>query len=125
MSPKYKGCLHIGYAALEMVHGAHNPIVIDVENTSSYGCFFIDMVMDRNEDPLPRVRDYGWSLNEIIWLKSQPNTDFVAFKHRYATLKEAESARETSTYHTDSIVALWSGSTTTRKMKQAMSIDCC
>lgn len=123
MFSKGKGYMHIGWRALEKTHNTDKPIVIDVENTLSYGCFFIDMLTDRNGDPSPKIRGYSWSLDEMMWLRKQLGVSFVAFKHHYATLKEAELACSTSVYPTDGVVALWHGSTTARKMKQERSVE--
>jgi hypothetical protein len=120
---KGKGYAHIGWRILEKEHDSHKPVVVDVENTLSYGCFFIDMLTDRKGNMSPKTRDYGWSLKEILWLRQKLNIEFITFKPYYNTLKEAEASCSSFLCPTDGVVALWEGDTTARKMKQERSIE--
>lgn len=123
MFSKGKGHYHVGWRVLRKRRSSPKPVVVDVENTLSYGCFFIDMLTDGHGDLSPKVRDYAWSVDEMVKLGKQLDIDFILFKPYYATLKEAEEACARSTYPTDGVVALWGGSTTARKMKQERSIE--
>lgn len=123
MFSKGKGNRHIGWRVLEKPRLCPKPVVVDVENTLSYGCFFIDMLTDWRGNLSPKVRDYAWSVKEVTALKDEFSIDFVSLKPYYPTLREAEEACSRSTYPTDGVVALWGGSTTARKMKQERSIE--
>ena len=120
---KGKGLYHIGWRVLKVPQTSRGPIVVDVENTISHGCFLIDMLTDEYGTLSPRTRDYAWSVSRAMELRGKFGIDFVRFKPHYPTLREAEDSCAMSLYPTDGVIALWQGSTTARKMKQERSIE--
>ncbi|KAH9875772.1 hypothetical protein IAQ61_003236 [Plenodomus lingam] len=59
---KSKGYPHIGCRPLLKMIPRTSLVVIDAENTVSYGILLIDMLTDYGGKPSPRERDYKWSL---------------------------------------------------------------
>lgn len=123
MFRKGKGYPQIGWRVLSRDSGIEKPVVIDVENTLSYGTFFIDMLTDSKGDPSPRSRNYQWSVEEFAKVRDRTGMDFIRCKPYYKTLVEAESVASSSLYPTDGVIALWGDNTTARKMKQERSIE--
>ncbi|KAI9669185.1 MAG: hypothetical protein M1829_005186 [Trizodia sp. TS-e1964] len=98
-------------------------VVVDVENTVSNGMFFIDMLTDCSGEFSPRDRDYAWSLKEFLKLESAIGKGVIRLRPRYSTLTEAEQASDEAPYPTDGVIAMWPGTTTSRKMKVEKSME--
>lgn len=120
---KSKGYPHIGCRPLlKMIHRT-SPVVIDAENTVSHGILLIDMLTDHGGKPSPRERDYKWSLDQMERLQNAGEGIPIKVKPYSGSLLEAEEMSRSALYPTDGVIALWPGTTTSRKMKLEKSIE--
>lgn len=120
---KSKGYPHIGCRPLSKKVDRSSPVVIDAENTVSHGIFLIDMLTSCDGKPSPRERDYKWSLGQMQKLTALGESIPVKIKPYSQSLLQAEQMSLSALYPTDGVIALWPGTTTSRKMKLEKSIE--
>jgi len=120
---KSRGYPHIGCRALNKQLKQGYTAVVDAENTVSHGIFFIDMLTDSAGRLSPRERDYKWSVQELQKLQELSDGIPVKVKPYTHSLLEAEGLSRSALYPTDGVIALWPGTTTSRKMKLEKSIE--
>lgn len=118
-----KGYPHIGLRVLKRRLECESPVVVDVENTVSHGMFLIDMLTWSDGRASPRERDCAWFLKEFSKLQELTGDGLVREKGYYDSLQEAEKESRDSRYPTDGVIALWPGTTTSRKMKAEKSVE--
>ncbi|KAI1007507.1 hypothetical protein K3495_g717 [Podosphaera aphanis] len=116
------GC-HVGMRVLSKRSGSVAVVVVDAENTVTNGIYVIDMLTDSDGNLAPRSRDYRWALKEHARLEAKIRHSFTIMRPYLTTLSEAEALSQKWECPTDGVIALWPGTTTSRKMKEEKSIE--
>ena len=119
---KGKGNNHVGCKPLERQLGFDGPVVMNAENTVSHGMFLIDMLTWANGETAPRERDCNWFVQEAERVKGVVGDTGVRVKPYTSYLLQAEKISRCCPYPTYGVIAMWPGTTTSRKMKLEKSI---